>query len=63
MRLYAKLWNKRLRQNTIFDEREKGFMLVDGCFEKRRDIKADDQAAKEEEKGIQYGIHRFSKNV
>lgn len=48
MRLYAKLWNKRLRQNTIFDEREKGFMLVDGCFEKRQDIKADDQAAKEE---------------
>lgn len=33
MRLYAKLWDKWLRQNITLDEREKGFVLVDGCFE------------------------------
>ena len=33
MRLYAKLWNKRLRKNTELDEWQKGFVPVDGCFE------------------------------
>lgn len=30
MRLYRKLWEKRLRQNITLDERQKGFVLVDG---------------------------------
>ena len=33
MRLYAKLWDKRLRKNIILDERQKGFVPVDGCYE------------------------------
>ena len=33
MWLYAKLWDKRLMQNITLDERQKGFVLVDGCFE------------------------------
>ena len=33
MRLYAKLWDKRLRKNIKLDERQKGFLPVDGCFE------------------------------
>ena len=33
MRLYGKLWDKRLRDNIELDEREKGFVPVDGCFE------------------------------
>ena len=33
MRLYAKLWDKRLRQNVELDERQKGFVPVDGCFQ------------------------------
>ena len=33
MRLYAKIWDKRLRANVILDERQKGFVPVDGCFQ------------------------------
>ena len=33
MRLYAKLWDKRIRQNVKLDERQKGFVPVDGCFQ------------------------------
>ena len=33
MRLYAKLWDKRLRQNVELDERQKGFVPIDGCFQ------------------------------
>ena len=33
MRLYAKLWDKRLRLNIELDDRQKGFVPVDGCFE------------------------------
>ena len=33
MRLYGKLWDKRLRQNIEPDQRQKGFVPVDGCFE------------------------------
>ena len=33
MRLYAKLWDKCLRKNIKLDERQKGFLPVDGCFE------------------------------
>ena len=33
MRLDAKLWDKCLRKNIKLDERQKGFLPVDGCFE------------------------------
>ena len=33
MRLYVKLWDKCLRLNIELDERQKGFVPVDGCFE------------------------------
>ena len=33
IRLYAKIWDKRLRKNIQFDERQKGFVPVDGCYE------------------------------
>ena len=33
IRLYAKLWDKRLTKNIMLDERQKGFVPVDGCFE------------------------------
>ena len=33
MRLYAKIWDKRLRANVKLDERQKGFVPVDGCFQ------------------------------
>lgn len=36
MRLYAKLWDKRLRQNITLDEKEKGFVPVHGCFENKK---------------------------
>ena len=39
MRLYKKLWEKRLRQNITLDERQKGFVLVDGCFETLKTLK------------------------
>lgn len=32
MRLYGKIWDKRLRKKILFDERQKGFVPVDGCF-------------------------------
>ena len=32
MRLYGKIWDKRLRKKILFDERQKGFVSVDGCF-------------------------------
>ena len=31
--LYAKIWDKRLRKNIQFDERQKAFVPVDGCYE------------------------------
>ena len=33
MRIYAKLWDKRLRSNIKLDERQKGFVPVNGCYE------------------------------
>ena len=33
MRLYAKLWDKRIRQNVKLNQRQKGFAPVDGCFQ------------------------------
>ena len=33
MRVYAKLWDKRLRQHVTLDERQKGFVPVNGCYE------------------------------
>ena len=33
IRLYAKIWDKRLRKNIHFDERQKGFVPLDSCFE------------------------------
>ena len=30
--LYVKIWDKRLRKIIHFDERQKGFVPVDGCF-------------------------------
>ena len=33
IQLYAKLWDKRIWQNVKFEERQKGFIPVDGCFE------------------------------
>ena len=33
MRLYAKPWDKRLRQNITLDERQRDFVPVGGCFE------------------------------
>lgn len=39
MRLYRKLWEKRLRRNITLDERQKGFVLVDGCFENLKTLK------------------------
>ena len=47
MRLYAKLWDKRLRQNISLDERQKGFVPVDGGFE---DVKMLQQIIKQERK-------------
>lgn len=47
MWLYAKLWDKRLMQNITLDERQKGFVLVDGCFE---NIKILQQVIKEQRK-------------
>ena len=32
-RVYAKLWDKRLRMNVKLDERQKGFVPVNGCYE------------------------------
>ena len=32
MRLYAKVWDKRLRANVKLDDRQKDFVPVDGCF-------------------------------
>lgn len=47
MWLYAKLWDKRLMQNITLDERQKGFVLVDGCFE---NVKILQQVIKEQRK-------------
>lgn len=47
MWLYAKLWDKQLMQNITLDERQKGFVLVDGCFE---NIKILQQVIKEQRK-------------
>ena len=33
MRIYAKLWDKRLPSNIKLDERQKGFVPVNGCYE------------------------------
>ena len=33
MRLYVKVWDKRLQANIKLDGRQKGFAPVDGCFE------------------------------
>ena len=33
MRLYTKIWDKRLRAIIILDERQKGFVPVHGCFQ------------------------------
>lgn len=33
IRVYAKLWDNRIRQNVKLEERQKGFIPVDGCFE------------------------------
>ena len=33
MRLYAKVWDKRLRANIKLGDRQKDFVPVDGCFE------------------------------
>ena len=33
MRIYAKLWDKRLRSNIKLDERQKRFVPVNGCYE------------------------------
>ena len=33
IRLYAKIWNKRLCSNIKLDIRQEGFVPVDGCFE------------------------------
>ena len=33
LRIYAKLWDVRLRSNTKINERQKAFLPVDGCFE------------------------------
>lgn len=33
IRLYAKIWNKRLRSNIKLDIRQEGFVPVDRCFE------------------------------
>ena len=32
IRLYVKIWDKHLRKIIHFDERQKGFVPVDGCF-------------------------------
>ena len=33
MRIYAKLWDRRLRSNIKLDERQKRFVPVNGCYE------------------------------
>ena len=33
IRLYANLWDKRIIRNASLDERQKGFVPVDGCYE------------------------------
>ena len=32
IQLYVKIWDKRLRKNIHLDDRQKGFVPVDGCF-------------------------------
>lgn len=33
MRLYVKIWDQRLRSNIKLDERQKGFVPIDGCYQ------------------------------
>ena len=33
MRMYAKLWDKRLRSNIKLAESQKGFVPVNGCYD------------------------------
>ena len=33
MRMYGRIWDKRLRKEITFSERQKGFVLVDECYE------------------------------
>ena len=47
MRLYAKLWDKRLWENITLDDRQKGFVPVDGCFE---NVKTLQQVIKQQRK-------------
>ena len=47
MRLYAKLWDKRLRLNITLDERQKGFVPVDGCY---KNVKILQQVIKQQRK-------------
>ena len=48
IRVYAKLWDKRLRQNITLDERQKGFVPVNGCCE---NVKILQQIVKQQRKG------------
>ena len=47
IRLYAKLWDKRLRKNITLDERQEGFVPVDGCFQ---NVKIIQQIVKQQKK-------------
>ena len=39
IRLYAKIWDKRLRKHIILDDRQKAFVPVDGCYENVKILK------------------------
>ena len=47
IRFYAKLWDKRLRKNITLDERQEGFVPVDGCFQ---NVKIIQQIVKQQKK-------------
>ena len=60
MRLYAKLWHKMLRRNITLNERQKGFVPVDGCYE---NVKILQQVIKQQrKKRKEYCIPGPSKN-
>lgn len=47
IRLYRKLWDKKIRRNFSLGERQKGFVPVDGCY---KNVKILQQTSKQQKK-------------
>ena len=47
IRLYGKLWDKKIRINFSLGERQKGFVPVDGCY---KNVKILQQTSKQQKK-------------